>query len=95
MTARDRYVRLVCVGDPFGKPINQRRQARYRFGMTTPYRQSNPQSPAAKQQRDDPGHRLASLQVVRGEARPRPLVLPLVEDILCIAAVPLLLGDRQ
>jgi hypothetical protein len=80
---------------PLGNSIDQRRPTRHRFGVTPRYRQPHPQTPPVKNQCDDPRHQLASLQILRREARPRPLVLQLVEDILRIAAVPILLRDRQ
>jgi len=45
-------------------------------------------------QRDQPGHVLAALQVPRGEAAPAPLVLQLVEAVLRVRPVPVELGDR-
>ena len=45
-------------------------------------------------QRDQPGHVLAALQVPRGEAAPAPLVFQLVEAVPRVSPVPVELGDQ-
>src|ERR1700726_1053869 len=70
-----------------GDRLHQQRTAGNRLGPVIGVSQTDEQAPPIEDQRDAASEQPATLQVVRREATPAPLVLQFVERILAIAAI--------
>ena len=64
------------------------------FAVRVGIREPHEDVPEVGDDRDEPRHRLAGLELLRREARPAPLVLELVEVVLAVPSVSVELGER-
>ena len=82
----------------FGAPAHrghQPRSAGDRLASCFRVGQANEQTPPVVDQRHPSCRQLATVQVVRGEAAPAPLVLQLIERVLGIRAIPVELAQAE